>query len=427
MHEVVATNATAETHTIEALAAQNAELRRRLEEAEDTLTAIRTGTVDAFVMEEPQGGRVYTLDTADRPYRLFVEQMQQGAATLQPDGTIAYCNHRLSGLLKVPHERIVGSWFGQFVTDAGLPVYEKLLAQPQDNTQVVETELRRSDGTLIPVELLFHRLTTESRPVVGVLITDLTSRNYHQRLSAAIEDTKRAEENLRNQYQRSALLAAALQDLLAARNPDSIARELFSKVAGHLGVDTFFNYMIDEKRGGLRLYAYAGIPEDVAHRIEHLDLGQAISGTVASTRQAIVATNIQNSDYDKAALVRSLGIQAYACNPLMISSRLLGTLSFASRTRTRFEPDELDFLSTVSRYVAVAIDRLTSENELMRINRVAVGRELRVIELKKEVNELCLRHGSSMRYPLEFENDASAVRPESRVSVVDSPNSRDFR
>jgi signal transduction histidine kinase/ActR/RegA family two-component response regulator len=62
--------------------------------------------------------------------------------------------------------------------------------------------------------------------------------------------------------------------------------------------------------------------------------------------------------------VRSFGIQAYACNPLLIGDHLLGTLSFASRTRTHFEPDELEFLRTVSQYVAIAIDRLKSEEAL---------------------------------------------------------------
>jgi hypothetical protein len=41
--------------------------------------------------------------------------------------------------------------------------------------------------------------------------------------------------------------------------------------------------------------------------------------------------------------------------------------------------------------------------ELERFNRAAVGRELRMVELKKEVNELCGRMGEVKRYTLEFE------------------------
>ncbi len=43
--------------------------------------------------------------------------------------------------------------------------------------------------------------------------------------------------------------------------------------------------------------------------------------------------------------------------------------------------------------------------ELARFNSAAVGRELQMIELKKEINELCGRQGESARYPLEFERE----------------------
>ena len=33
-------------------------------------------------------------------------------------------------------------------------------------------------------------------------------------------------------------------------------------------------------------------------------------------------------------LVKSYGIQAYACHPLPVEGRVLGTLSFGTRTRT---------------------------------------------------------------------------------------------
>jgi PAS domain S-box-containing protein len=41
--------------------------------------------------------------------------------------------------------------------------------------------------------------------------------------------------------------------------------------------------------------------------------------------------------------------------------------------------------------------------EVTRFNRVAVGRELRMIELKKEINDLCLQNGQPPRYSLDFE------------------------
>ena len=44
-----------------------------------------------------------------------------------------------------------------------------------------------------------------------------------------------------------------------------------------------------------------------------------------------------------------------------------------------------------------------SNEELTRFNRAMVGREKRMIEMKKEINELCTRAGLPPRYKLDFE------------------------
>jgi len=72
--------------TYEHLVKENAELRSRLREAEDSLEAIQSGQVDALVVSDKSGVRPYTLKSADSPYRLIVENMKQGAVTLSARG-----------------------------------------------------------------------------------------------------------------------------------------------------------------------------------------------------------------------------------------------------------------------------------------------------------------------------------------------------
>jgi PAS domain-containing protein len=45
----------------------------------------------------------------------------------------------------------------------------------------------------------------------------------------------------------------------------------------------------------------------------------------------------------------------------------------------------------------------TGNEELARMNRAMVGRELRMVELKKEINELCGQAGMPVRYPMDSE------------------------
>ena len=117
------------TRTYEELLEENERLHLRLEEAEATVEAIRGGEVDAVVVSGPPGEQVYTLEGADHPYRLLVEAMQQGVATLNAQGTILYCNPLFAGLLKMPQERVIGAAAENFLIDADRPVWADMLAR----------------------------------------------------------------------------------------------------------------------------------------------------------------------------------------------------------------------------------------------------------------------------------------------------------
>jgi GAF domain-containing protein len=65
-------------------------------------------------------------------------------------------------------------------------------------------------------------------------------------------------------------------------------------------------------------------------------------------------TDIQRSLDPLADLVRSAGINAYACEPLLVRGELLGTLSFASRSRRRFDADDLTFFRIIAKHLAMA-------------------------------------------------------------------------
>src|SRR5512140_1175513 len=100
---------------LKALRKENEELRLRLEEAEGALEAIRRGEVESLVVEGPEGPRIFSLEGASHSYRVLVEAMNEGAATLSPDGTILYCNSRFADLMGAPLERVMGSSIQEWI------------------------------------------------------------------------------------------------------------------------------------------------------------------------------------------------------------------------------------------------------------------------------------------------------------------------
>ena len=87
----------------------------RLAEAEEMLRAIRQGEIDALVVEGAGGSQIYTLHSAEEPYRNLVEQMQEGAVVLTTRGDILYANARFAALVGEPLQSVSGSRFDRFV------------------------------------------------------------------------------------------------------------------------------------------------------------------------------------------------------------------------------------------------------------------------------------------------------------------------
>ena len=203
--------------------AANDELLARLEQAEETIRAIQQGAVDAFVLQELTSYRVHTLESAEHPYRMFVEQMQQGVATLHRDGTILYCNRRLPDLLRTAHEKVIGTKLGEFIVPADQTVYENLLWQGQTRSGRGEARLRRADGAEIPAYLTFSALPADDGGgTIGVFVTDLTAQKHHEQLVAAQEALREAD---RRKSEFLAVLAHELRNPLAPiRNAIDILR-----------------------------------------------------------------------------------------------------------------------------------------------------------------------------------------------------------
>jgi PAS domain S-box-containing protein len=184
-----------------------------------------------------------------------------------------------------------------------------------------------------------------------------------------ISERKKAEQLLRKQNERLRLLWETVGILLATDNAETMLQGLFEKLSKQMNVDTCFNFMVNEQGDALQLQFSAGVPAEAAASLSRLEFGQAICGTVAARRQPIVASFIQQSDNPMVQVVKALGIRAYACNPLIAGGQLLGTLSFASRRRDRFDEDELEFIETITKYVTLAYDRLRLLSQLRQRDR----------------------------------------------------------
>lgn len=163
---------------------------------------------------------------------------------------------------------------------------------------------------------------------------------------------------------RSEILAETAEGLLAGKDPDTeVMPRLFRSLAAEKIVDGTLGYIVTEMAEGMKLGFMEGFDRAMIQRCLTLDFGQAVCGTVAVTRKPMHVGDIQGSLDPMTELVRSAGINAYACEPLLVGDRLLGTMSFASRSRRAFEVEDLLFFRAIAKQLAVARDRAQRVNE----------------------------------------------------------------
>ncbi len=173
--------------SMDELVAENQALHARLAEAEETLRAIRGGEVDALVVSGVGGDQVFTLQGADYPYRVLVEEMSEGALILTPEGVIFYANRRMAEMLKTPLEQVIGATFKRWIALTDEVIFQALLERNSpENVHDREVSLVASDGRIVPCYLSVSLLQIEQVEGCFCLVAmDLTEQKRSEAILAA--------------------------------------------------------------------------------------------------------------------------------------------------------------------------------------------------------------------------------------------------
>ncbi len=167
-------------------ASEYKEVLARVAELEETLRAIRMGEVDAVVVSGPIGDQVFTLQGAEHPYRILVETIDEGAATLSDDGTVLYSNRSFAAIFDVPLEKFIGAPIESFVSGEDLQDLRALLKDARTGSARGEIRLRTVDGKARTIRLTLstnRQLGVEAICAVATELTELVETNEALRVT----------------------------------------------------------------------------------------------------------------------------------------------------------------------------------------------------------------------------------------------------
>ncbi len=251
-------------------------LRARLAEAEDMLRAIRQGEIDALVVEGAGGHQVYTLHSAEEPYRNLVEQMQEGAVVLTAGGDILYSNARFAALVGEPLESVVGSRIDRFVNPSDRDDFETLLGAGSGRRR---SRLIGSDAGAFEVSLSLTTTASASGDRLNLIVTDLRELSRPTATATAPSATAaRRTSSWRcwptscaSRSARSRNAVRVLELTHAEGEPADRAHEVIARQVGH--ISHLINDLLDVERvvsGKIRLNR------------QPLDMAEAVRRAVAT-------------------------------------------------------------------------------------------------------------------------------------------------
>ncbi|MBL1175302.1 ATP-binding protein, partial [Pantanalinema sp. GBBB05] len=172
-----------------------------------------------------------------------------------------------------------------------------------------------------------------------------------------ITERELAGQALKRSNERLSLLYSMSSSLLLHDQPTTFVSSLFNQLANHLGLEIYFNYLIDRDSQKLLLNTYSGIPDSAVETIRWLRIEDTICGLVAQTGKPCIVEQVQQSTDPKTRLLRSLHLTAYTCYPLLAGDQVIGTISFGTCQREQFRDDELALLQVVADQIATALER----------------------------------------------------------------------
>ena len=287
----------------------------RLNNAEETLRAIRSGEVDAVMVSSRTGDKVVTLRGGEPSYRMLVEAMSEGAATLTRNGEILYCNRRFAEFLGNTTAKVAGNVVQSIVEASEQGRFETLLEDARKSIVKGEFNLRRTDGSLIPVCLSLSQLRGYKGQAFGMVITDLSDQKRRQ-----AAEIKRAATMHRLLLERT-LVAQEEERRRIARELHDEAGQLLTALLVGLRTLEDIRKLADVKTQGKRLREIASQTLDEVGRLARglhpsvLDdhgLGIALSRYLVEYEKThVIAVSLTLNDLDASALSFHLQIALY--------------------------------------------------------------------------------------------------------------------
>lgn len=160
---------------IESSSTEIKKLKDKIFELEQFVNSIQGGEIDALIINNKKDDpSIFTLEGADQPYRILVENLSEGALTLARDGKIIHCNKQFSKMIKIPQQTLINSSLFEYIPDTQHNTLRILLNNTKVETYKREFTLLAADNTRKFILLSSHNFKFGNVNGLSLVATDIS-------------------------------------------------------------------------------------------------------------------------------------------------------------------------------------------------------------------------------------------------------------
>jgi PAS domain S-box-containing protein len=377
--------------------AELAEVRTQLRELQQTIEAIRTGSVDSLIIGPP--GREQVYQTIDRTYRLIVKAMNEGAASVSTSGVILDANPRLGSMTGYDASELIGTPLLDLIAEAHRPAFARLVDVAVGESARGEVDLTGSDGTTVPVQLAVSGFDLDGALLRCLVLTDLTAQRAAENQLAKAYGAAREQNTFLEEAQEALGLgwwaSVPTEDHMTIWSPQ--AHRIYGLIPGEseVKVETLWGLVHPDDRAAVVEARGAALAGGDRYQVEH-----RIIRPDGALRWLLQAAVVERDD--AGAPVRLLGV----CQDITDRKRSEDEIRAAAAYNRSLIEASLDPMFTIGRDGAIS-DVNTATEQATGYERAELlgtwfGDYFTDTALARAGYELTFADGSVQDYPLEL-------------------------
>lgn len=368
----------------EHLAQENAELRARLAETEQVLAAIKAGQIDALVSSTDAGSRVQIIEDAELPYRVLIDEIQDGALTIDLDGTILYCNASFARMVGRPAQQVLASAIETYVPPDLIPDLKRYIADVTSQKQLSDDFwLQISPARRLPVHLSAQARVFGDIEVICIVLYD-----------RSLEQQRKDELSLLQTLSLTISQGHTLRDAM-----QQVVRLICEKTEWEIG-----EIWLPADDRYERFASWVQPVEAARAFDEHCKTLESVPGPSLITRLWNGAHSVwfpsitDEPDFLRAAYARQVGIQSGVGIPVLADGNVVAIILFLTLQPREKDQEFIQLISSVAAHLGTYIIRKQMDEKIAYQAQLMETVQDPIIAADMENNIISWNHAAEILY-----------------------------